>query len=556
MRPHRRFIFGVLAALMAPLLAGAPVSAQLQPTLKQGKLPPTPQAYASAPATTGLRATLQQGRLPTTAPPRVSTPGLAQLQPALQQGFLPPKPQAQPSQDIRARARLSGVSGWLVVDLQTGLVIDSHKAGQAFAPASVAKLPTAAFALDALGSDYRFQTRVLAAGPINGGQLDGDLVLAGGGNPELDTDALAPLVAQVRARGVHRVRGALIADGSALPQLRAIEPSQGEVSSYNPSISGLNLNFNRVHLKWDARRGPSSLSVEAAADGLSPPVQGVRVALSDRAGAPVFAFDGASEHEQWRMARRAFRGRAARWLPVKGPEAYAAEVFSILAAEQGLRIEGSRLGPAPQDAQVLATHQSRPLGPIVRDMLRYSVNLTAEVTGSAATRAVGMDAQTLVESADVMNAWAAAVAGFPQGDPGFRFVNHSGLTTESRVSPRRMVDLLMALSRRAAPSDGRHARLPGAIAGYLRVHNVSAVDVPLNYDRLDVVAKTGTMSYVRGLAGYVATPGGRQLAFAIFSNNLAARSKGATPVHRGWMRRAKEFERALIRNWVLQVDAS
>jgi D-alanyl-D-alanine carboxypeptidase/D-alanyl-D-alanine-endopeptidase (penicillin-binding protein 4) len=187
-------------------------------------------------------------------------------------------------------------------------------------------------------------------------------------------------------------------------------------------------------------------------------------------------------------------------------------------------------------------------------MLRYSTNLTAEVTGAAATRSVGVAATSLTDSAAVMNAWAASVGGFPIGDPGFQFVNHSGLTTQSRVSPRRMVQFLAAFARRASDPVTAHARLPGGIAGYLKPHNVAAKNFPLDYDRLSVVAKTGTMSYIRGLAGYIATPRGRKLAFAIFSNDLVSRGSGAQKVNKRWMGRAKGFERALIRNWVLKAD--
>ena len=146
-----------------------------------------------------------------------------------------------------------------------------------------------------------------------------------------------------------------------------------------------------------------------------------------------------------------------------------------------------------------------------------------------------------------MNTWAAQVADFPIGDPGFRLVNHSGLTLDSRVSPRRMVELLSALALRAGLPE---ARLPEGVARYLRPHPVDEAPAGLH-----VVAKTGTMSYVRGLAGYAVTPGGRRLAFAIFSNDLAQRGDGPEHVNRRWLARASAFERALIRAWVARADA-
>ena len=341
-----------------------------------------------------------------------------------------------------------------------------------------------------------------------------------------------------------------------VPAVRDFEITDAQEvdAAYNPSVSGLNLNFNRVHVKWDARRGKERLSVEAAAVRLSPVVEIVRVALAPGPGAPLFAFREEDGNEHWQMAREAYRGQAARWLPVKRPEVYAGEVFRKLAGDQGMSLGRPRPGRAPAGAEVLAVHRSRPLAEILREMLRHSTNLTAEVTGAAAARAVGAEARSLAGSAAVLNAWAGTVSGFPGDDAEFRLVNHSGLTLESRVSPRRMVALLAALGRRS-PGAGAHAELPGGIAGYLRPHDVSAEGVPIDWRRLEVVAKTGTMSYVRGLAGYVATPGGRRLAFAIFSNDLERRGDGPERVDKAWMGRAKGFERALIRSWVLRVDS-
>lgn len=442
----------------------------------------------------------------------------------------------------------SGVSGWMVVDLDTGEILDQSEADRTFAPASVAKLPTAAFALDALGPDYRFETQVLATGPIENGELRGDLVLKGGGDPELDTDSLLPLITALTKQGVSKVAGALLADGSALPQVSEITTAQEVDAAYNPSVSGLNLNYNRVHVKWDARKGHELLAVEAPSSRLSSPVDIVRVALASSPDAPLFDVHHEDGHEVWQMARRAYRGQAARWLPVKRPEAYAADVFRKLGTEKGLLFADLLLGEAPDGAEVLAVHESRPLGDIVRDMLKHSTNLTAEVTGSAATRATGLAARTLSDSAAVMNVWAAQVAGFPLHDPGFQLVNHSGLTLDSRVSPRRMIELLAAL---AEDEDRGAGKMPGGVADYLRGYDPGGEGLK----GLRVAAKTGTMSFVRGLAGYILTPEGRRLAFAVFSNDLEKRGEGAQRVDQGWMGRAKAFERALIRSWVRMADA-
>lgn len=439
---------------------------------------------------------------------------------------------------LRDRFRLTGDSGWLAVDLDTGEILDQHLSDQPFAPASVAKLPTAFYALERLGPDFRFTTQVGLTGEVRNERLEGNLVLIGGGDPELDTDALLPLVTGTRALGFRDVTGAFLVDASAAPNIAAIDPGQPEEAPYNPGLSGLNLNFNRVRLLY----GPQQIQTLAWAERLRPPADTVEVVRA--ATARVFEHRFEQGRELWRMSDRAARRKGERWLPVKAPALYTGAVFRQLAETHGIALDKPQRA-AVDGVRIVASHQSRPLSRIVRSMLKHSTNITAEAIGVAASKALDIR-----NSAEALNLWAARKAGFRPGDPGFQLVNHSGLTTQSRLSPRRMVDLLMTLARQPG---GTHPRLPGLAAGYLKPHNVADKKTPIDWKRLNVVSKTGTMNYVRGLAGYVVTPGDRKIAFAIFSNDLARRRlKAATD--RNWLAQARGFERALIRAWVGAVD--
>ncbi|MEL6476912.1 MAG: D-alanyl-D-alanine carboxypeptidase/D-alanyl-D-alanine-endopeptidase [Pseudomonadota bacterium] len=459
--------------------------------------------------------------------------------PAIRPSEIPLPPPAA-GREVRARFGLSGQSGWLAVDLDNGRVLDGFGAEERFAPASVAKLPTALFAMDKLGGGHRFETTLEITGEVRGEGLAGNVVLKGAGDPELDSDALVPLVLALKELGIREVSGAFLVDDSAILAFPEIDPAQPAEAPYNPGLSGLNLNFNRARLRW----GKSGIDVLAWAERLRTPANSLKVVAAAAEDARLFSHRFQGNRELWQMSRRALRRPGERWLPVKAPALYAGETFRHLAQTYGIALPGPQRA-ATQGARVIARHRSRPLAAMLRDMLRFSTNITAEAVGAAAS-----GAGSAADSAGQMNAWAAGEAGFASGDPGFAFVNHSGLSTQSRVSPQRMVALLQALARR---SGGTHARLPGAAAGLLKRHNVASEDLPLDYDRLEVVSKTGTMNFIRGLAGYVATPGGRRLAFAVFSNDLPRRGFGEG-LDRRWMGRARGFERALIRNWVLMAD--
>ncbi|GMG83236.1 D-alanyl-D-alanine carboxypeptidase/D-alanyl-D-alanine-endopeptidase [Paralimibaculum aggregatum] len=459
---------------------------------------------------------------------------------------------------IRARLGLSGNVGWALADLATGEVIDSHEAERSFAPASVTKLPTALYALHELGAEHRFETRLLATGPVAGGVLRGDLVLVGGLDPELDTDMLDGLAEALERARIGKITGRFLVDPGVALTVEAIDPQQPVDVAYNPGIAGLNLNFNRVFLRWGPRVGTGSggdgVSLTAKAQRLDPPVSSVKAVVGGETGTRYgFVHRIEADREVWGLAERVLKGRGSRWLPVKRPALYAADVLRSLAQARGIRLPVPQLGRSAEGdgaPRLLARVQSRPLAPILRDMLKYSTNITAEVVGTAASFSAGAVPATLTQSAALMNAWATQIAGGAPGDPRMRFVNHSGLTTESRVSPLRMVQFLVAATRLAHGPIPGTSRLPGAGALLLRDYSVAVEDDPIPLDEVEIRAKTGTMDYIRGLAGYIQAEGDRRYAFAIFSNDLRKRGAPRRGIDRSWMNRARGFERALIRSWI------
>ncbi|MEO1000755.1 MAG: D-alanyl-D-alanine carboxypeptidase, partial [Pseudomonadota bacterium] len=203
---------------------------------------------------------MEPGRISPGAPRRraVLLAGLASLLPVAACAAAPetatrPLPRPAPragSQAVIAEFGLTAETSFALADAGTGELLDVHQPDIARPPASVIKAVTALYALDRLGPAHRFATRLLATGPVAGGVLEGDLVLAGGGDPALDTDALAALRADLLAAGIRRVAGRFLIDESLQPLITQIDPEQPPHVGYNPSVGALNLNFNRVFFEW------------------------------------------------------------------------------------------------------------------------------------------------------------------------------------------------------------------------------------------------------------------------------------------------------------------
>ena len=104
--------------------------------------------------------------------------------------------------------------GLHVVDLTAGIVVYGRGERQRLRPASSEKVVTAVAALACLGPSYTLDTRLMVTGAIRGGVLEGDLYIKGAMDPLLSPSDVQELARQVKAMGVARIRGRLVADAS------------------------------------------------------------------------------------------------------------------------------------------------------------------------------------------------------------------------------------------------------------------------------------------------------------------------------------------------------
>jgi D-alanyl-D-alanine carboxypeptidase/D-alanyl-D-alanine-endopeptidase (penicillin-binding protein 4) len=126
----------------------------------------------------------------------------------------------------RLHAALAGFhgqgTGAIAVDLATGKAVYAHNAGRALLPASNEKLALTYAALVALGPSFRMRTELLGEGHLLDGTVwHGDLILRGYGDPTLDRAGLLELARRLRATGLRRVTGNLIADESYFDSRRS-----------------------------------------------------------------------------------------------------------------------------------------------------------------------------------------------------------------------------------------------------------------------------------------------------------------------------------------------
>jgi D-alanyl-D-alanine carboxypeptidase/D-alanyl-D-alanine-endopeptidase (penicillin-binding protein 4) len=229
-------------------------------------------------------------------------------------------------------------------------------------------------------------------------------------------------------------------------------------------------------------------------------------------------------------------------LPVRRPGDYAGDVFRTMARANGIVLkQAETVSDLPAGAVELVRQDSLPLREILRGMLRYSNNLTAEMVGmTASIRRTGRRPSSLKDSAQEMSLWAAQELGMANTS----LVDHSGLGDASRMTARDLVGALVAVRRtdrlrpllKAIPIRDEKGRVQ-------KGHPIK------------VNAKTGTLNFVSGLGGFMTAADGTEMAFAIFAADEGTRARikredrerpeGA----KGWNGRAKAFQQVLIARW-------
>ena len=380
-----------------------------------------------------------------------------------------------------------------------------------FNPASVAKLFTAAAALEVLGADRTLETQVVAVG---NGKSRKSLTIVGSGDPLLSGDDLRTLAGCVRKAGVQRVERLVVDlgpfDSSALPP--AYEQKSTE-APYRAGIGGLQVDRNRIVVEvFPGKRGkPPRVTVSPKSDYTRVHNTAVtsRKKKGRRKGLSVttrVVGDGRLEVRVKGTASRKRSEVVARRVP--HPARHAGHVFKRALRDTGVKVgKGPAVGGAPVSAEVLCSHQSSPLSQLLLPLLKDSQNQVAESL-LRLVGAVGADQPVGFEAGPrVMKTFLQKNVGLKTGS--FNFRNGSGLYDANRVSIRAVVNLLRYVRGsadqkpliEALPVAGRDGTLKrrmvkGPLAGRVR-------------------AKTGTLDKAVTLAGFMDLPDGRTLVFAV-----------------------------------------
>jgi serine-type D-Ala-D-Ala carboxypeptidase/endopeptidase (penicillin-binding protein 4) len=421
-----------------------------------------------------------------------------------------------------------------------------------YIPASNNKILTVAAALTQLGPDYRFKTQVWTDGTVFDGILKGDLIVAGFGDPS-SSSRIAPKdpfrtfriwATNLKQRGIHAIDGNILGDGASFE-----ETAYGQgwawddlAEGYAAPVSALQFNENLISLEI----APGSKAGEFASIEMSPLAQYLTVdnrLVTKAAGSSTHI-----EMERGRLGEEiTVRGILSensfaidRDVAVQSPIRYYLSALKQVLREEG--IDTSRCdikewkNVRSQSSSLLWTQWSPPLSELVNPLLKMSLNLATETL----VRVLGLERRgdgSFSKGKEVV-AEVLDRMGIPKES--YSYSDASGLSRMNLVSADALIRMLKQMHQSpnfpifydALPIAGVDGTLSARMKGTPAENNVHA--------------KTGTLTHISALSGYVRTADKEMLAFSMIANNFLVEKNEAEHIQDRVLVRLARFSRKAV----------
>lgn len=486
--------------------------------------------------------------------------------PTLAQQAAPAKPQTVAELQARIAALLDqpkfAAARWGVLAKTGGdKIIFERDADKAFMPASNMKLYTSSAALDAFGPEFKIKTSVYAARPVKTGRVNGDLILYGRGDPNLsprfDGDnpdkysdhkpadkiaAIERLADQIKAAGVKIVTGDLIGDDSFFAD-DLIGPSwewDDLQFYYGAEVSALTVNDNCVSFTVTPGKKIGDKPVIA----VQPQTEYVRIV--NNAATTANGTVRVGVHRPLNSNTIEFFGSMPRTrdkfeinIAIHDPAAFAATLLKEALARRKIRVLGkavradavSHVAKPFDESKLteLANVESEPLAELLKVVNKQSQNLHTELllrqlgasNGLHELDEYGRPKTTLSRGNEARRQFLLK-AGVDVAPLSLR--DGSGLARQDLVTPRATVRLLEFMLMHAHANVFRESLVVAGTDGTMerRMRDTAAAG--------NFRGKTGTLSFVNTLSGYVTTKRGHVVILSSMGNNYTGPGRDVTAV--------------------------
>lgn len=395
-----------------------------------------------------------------------------------------------------------------------GIEIVDINAGKKYIPASVTKLFTALAVLEHIPPGTKFVTKLVSSASKENGVLKGDLTLVGAGDSGFVSETMWFLVNAFLREKIKTIEGDIVIDDTLFDDNRFDESREDHRvdRAYDAPVGAMSFNWNTINvfLRPGDKVGSPGLAfvdpennqvvLENSLKTGNKTDYGVsRKRTSD--GKDLIVVSGVIDNDSKEIP--VYKG-------INDPIPWAGENLKAFLLERGITVKGKiKAGKAPVNAKILAEAPSKPIEQLLADMNKFSNNYVAEMLTKQLAAFNGTQG-TLAAGLDIIR---ASVRGAGVSDDEIELVNPSGLTRENKFTPRALVKVLEKVRKdfRLFPE-------------YVSSLPIAGVDGTLKNRMKDgpalrwVRAKTGLLTGVNSLAGFIGLEDGEIITFAFIYN--------------------------------------
>lgn len=418
-------------------------------------------------------------------------------------------------------------AGISVIDLKSKRPIFQQNEKKLFRPASNQKLLTTAASLVFLGTDYKFQTSMYHTGEVIDSVCSGDVFYVGGFDPEFSSSNLDSLARELKKFGIKQISGNLYADVSSMDSLFWGEGWMwnDDPATYIPYLSSLTINKNTVKVIYE----PGEIGKPAQLK-LFPQTSFFKIenySTTVDTGKSNFVID-----RDWLRRRNTILVGGSIQQSAKKDSAefnvFDPAFYFVTLAKESLERNGiSLLGKIdtltlPQNASKIFSFE-RNIKPVVTYTNKVSDNLNAELFLRVLSKKVSSSKASWRNGKILIDSLITLSGANPKS---YRVTDGSGLSYYNLTTAELLSKVLVYMyGQDKAIFDAFIKSLPiGGVDGTLsnRYKNSPA--------KGNVFAKTGTISGVASLSGYIKTKKENWLAFSILIQNYVGSASEARKI--------------------------
>lgn len=413
--------------------------------------------------------------------------------------------------------------GVYAINLNTNEVLLSNNASVSYTPASILKLFTTSMAIEVLGASHRFSTTLAYSGNIEDSVLNGDIYIIGGGDPCLGTERYSSTYGEditetwaykVRELGIKKINGTIISDISYFGEV----PTPGKWvwedlgAYYGTPGAAINYMDNTYQLFFQTGADKdTAVLVKVLPDDLKLIVKNEVTASSNVTDDQSYIYLGKNENEivikgQLPCNKTDFVVKGS----IPNPPLYVAQRFGHRLNYLGVRVSGEPMvckAKCDKELTTIHTIKSPTLQTIVNYTNLVSCNLYAEVLRLQIMHRTGKAYEDYGRSFLAKN---------DIEKDGFFPVDGSGVSHYNAITAKQTAELLKHINESKYGKDFMSGMAEAGKTGTIKSYKCCKDGT------MKLQAKTGSMTRVRSLAGFITNTKKEKIAFCIILNNYNA----------------------------------